>query len=369
MKRMIFHHPMPLDPRANSASALRPIKFLEAFQAHGYEVSEVCGYGQERQERIAEVKRRLLAGDRFEFMYSESSTQATLLTEVDHIPRYPFLDFPFFRFCRSRGIRVGLFYRDLYWRFPDYVESVGLLKASVARVFYALDLYCYRKFVDRVYLPSWQMRPYLPLLPDTQLDVLPPGCTILRDLQPAPPAARLRVLYIGGLSSHYRMHKVFAAATATPGVELTVCCREADWNAVKAEYAPFISASTVVVHRSGDALRDLYANCDVVSVLVEPTEYREFAMPFKLFEYIGTGRPIVATRGTLAGDFVAKHSLGWAVEYSDATIAELLTNLRNDRTIVSAAAGGVADCQNENTWFARAAKVIADLSRQEATAN
>jgi glycosyltransferase involved in cell wall biosynthesis len=369
MKRMIFHHPMPLDPRANSASALRPLKLVEAFRAHGYEVAEVCGYGRERKERIADIKRRLRAGDRFEFVYSESSTQATLLTEPDHIPRFPLLDFSFFHFCRARGMHVGLFYRDLYWRFPQYVESLGLLKANVARVFYALDLYCYRKFVDRVYLPSWQMRPYVPLLRDTQLDVLPPGCTILDEPLPASSTPSLRVLYIGGIGNHYQMHRLFATATAIPGVELTVCCREADWKIVKAEYAPFMSAATIVVHRSGDALRDLYANCDMVSVLVEPTEYWNFAVPFKLFEYIGSGRPIVATRGTLAGDFVSAHSLGWSVEYSDAGIAQLLTGLRDDRTVVSAAAAAVADRQHENTWFARAAKVIADLSRPEANAN
>lgn len=367
MKKMIFHHPMPLDFQANSASGIRPVKLFEAFRELGYEVHDVSGYGVERKRKIAAVKALMERGSVFDFVYSESSTQATLLTEPNHIPRFPLLDFSFFRYCRRRGLRVGVFYRDLYWRFPDYLRSTGVLKGYVGRFFYMVDLFCYKHFVDKLYLPSWQMRPYISIVTDSQLDVLPPGCTVSQKLESTSSLASLRILYIGGLSSHYGMHKLLAAVSSTPGVELTICCREADWSKVKEEYAPYMSASTTVVHKSGNALRDLYACADVLSLVVEPTEYREFAMPFKLFEYVGAGKPILATRGTLSGDFVASHLLGWVLDYDVDSIRKLLLCLRDDRRMIADATAEVGRRQSENTWFARAQKVVADLSPEGCT--
>ena len=62
------------------------------------------------------------------FLYSESSTMPTSLTEPHHMPTHPFLDFSFFYFCKRNGIKIGLFYRDIYWKFEIYKEKVHGIK-------------------------------------------------------------------------------------------------------------------------------------------------------------------------------------------------------------------------------------------------
>lgn len=47
MKKIIFHHPLPLDPNATSASGIRPFKMIKAFEKLGYEVLEIRGHGKE----------------------------------------------------------------------------------------------------------------------------------------------------------------------------------------------------------------------------------------------------------------------------------------------------------------------------------
>ena len=106
-----------------SPSHIRPMKMLEAFQFIGYEVDVIEGDGGKRKESINNIKKRILSGIKYEFLYSESSTMPTLLTEKNHLPIYPCLDFSFFSFCKRYGIPIGLFYRDIYWCFPEYYTS------------------------------------------------------------------------------------------------------------------------------------------------------------------------------------------------------------------------------------------------------
>ena len=95
MKRCLFYLPYQLK-EANRARMVRPRKMIQAFRDIGYEVFPVTGYAAERKEKIAEVKRMIRAGERFDFMYAEASTMPMLLTQPHHFPTHPFLDFGFF---------------------------------------------------------------------------------------------------------------------------------------------------------------------------------------------------------------------------------------------------------------------------------
>ena len=64
-------------------------------------------------------------------------------------------------------------------------------------------------------------------------------------------------------------------------------------------------APVQVVHRSGAELEQLYDNADACVLFVQPDPYREFAAPVKLFEYLGHGKPVIASAGTLAAQVVA----------------------------------------------------------------
>ena len=95
---------------------MHPYKMIKAFEA--IDVDLIVGYGAERRKAINRIKRNVKHGKHYDFIYSESSTMPTLLTEKHHFPTYPFLDFGFFRWAKGNSIPIGLFYRDIYWKFP-----------------------------------------------------------------------------------------------------------------------------------------------------------------------------------------------------------------------------------------------------------
>ena len=104
MKRCIFHHPAPIADSPNVGSKLRPNRMLQALRTIGYEVDEVTGYSEERKEKIEKIKKNIKDGIIYDFVYAENSNDPIALADADHIPRHPFMDIAFFRFCRKNQI-------------------------------------------------------------------------------------------------------------------------------------------------------------------------------------------------------------------------------------------------------------------------
>lgn len=357
--RIVFHHPLPIRADASSASGIRPFQMIEAFRSLGYEVDTVCGYAADRARAIEAVDARIRRGERYAFMYSESSTEPTLLTDPHHLPTRPFLDFGFFSRLKARGVPLGLFYRDIYWRFPGYGTALAPWKRSGARLMYRYDLFQYRRLLDRLYLPSMEMARHVPWFRPDCMAALPPGYI---DRSPVRRAdGTLRLLYIGGFGSHYRMHALFRALHELPEVHLTLCTREAEWRAVRREYPLPPAGNIKVVHLAGPALHALFEEAEACLLFVEPQAYWEFAAPLKLYEYIGAERPVIASAGTLAGGFVAQHDIGWTLPYADEAIAALLRQLSENRSLLAPKRDALLRIRPLHTWQARAQQVALDL--------
>lgn len=147
-KRCIVHIPNHIEKSGKSGSNIRPIKMKQAFEENGYLVEYISGYGTERKVQINKIKRNIRNGIKYDFLYSESSTMPTLLTEKNHLPRYPFLDFSFFKFCKKNGIKIGLFYRDIQWKFSVYRDNVSWYKKCFSIPMYRYDLRQYKKLLN-----------------------------------------------------------------------------------------------------------------------------------------------------------------------------------------------------------------------------
>jgi glycosyltransferase involved in cell wall biosynthesis len=363
--KIIFHHPLPLDANKDSASGIRPALIKQGFEDCGCSVEVVAGYSQERRQAVEQIKASIRSGRGYDFMYSESSTMPTLLTDPHHLPLHPRLDFGFFAFLKKHNVNIGLFYRDIYWRFDDYARSVNGLKARVAKFFYRYDLRQYDKWVDRLYLPSLEMGKHLPEFDSARLAELPPGHANTMqnssEISPMDRDGRLRLLYVGGMAHHYQMHELFQAVKKNPRVQLTICTRPAEWQAIKPEYAPFLADNINIVHLNGDGLIDLYQQADLAALYVAPQTYREFAVPFKLFEYLGHQKPIIASEGTLAGDFVLRNRIGWTLPYRSEDCGNLLQKLLDQPPLLAEAKTHCAQVAKSHTWAARARQVINDL--------
>lgn len=368
IKRCIFHIPNYIDKKSKSGSSIRPKMMMKAFEDIGYRVDCVMGYGRERKKAINRIKENVRNGVEYEFVYAENATTPTLLTEKSHFPKYPFLDFNFFKFCKKSGIKIGLFYRDVYWKFPIYKEEVSFVKRMISIPMFKYDLYMYKKYVDVLYLPSGRMGKYLntPIL----CKELPPGCVeSLKEESESENTTKNRsinIFYVGGIGKLYDLTKLFKVVRSLEFVNLVVCCRENEWNEKKDYYAPYLNGRIKIVHRSGNELESCYEEADICSLFFESEEYRSFAMPIKLFEYLGHQKPIIATENTAAGEFVSENEVGWSITYGEAELKRLLEEIYEDREVLERMKNNIKDTLTRNTWKCRAMQVKKDLSNNRA---
>ncbi|MBQ3492467.1 MAG: glycosyltransferase [Oscillospiraceae bacterium] len=357
-KRCIFHYPHPVEDKPGIGSALRPNKMRAAFENIGYRVDEVSGFGAQRKRAIARIKRNIRAGVQYDFVYSESVNVPTLLTEEDHIPRYPFLDFSFFGFCRKHSIPVGLFYRDMHWMFPVYREHVSRWKRMITLPLFRYDLRMYRKHVNLLYVAS---EPVRQIVPHSATKPLPPGGQAQFCAEKQQKQGVLRVFYVGNVMGVYDITDFCKAVSQTDNVYLTICTPKSSWEQMRAHYAPYMSDRICVVHRSSAELAPYYEQADVFCCCLQVSEYTRLAMPIKTFESIGYGVPVMISEGIAAGDLIEKENCGWVVQNTTEAYAALLARLRDDPAEVKEKTTNTVAAAPDHTWESRARQVVEDL--------
>lgn len=352
---MIFHIPMQLDRQHASASQIRPLKMISAFQSMGYQVDIVEGPAKMRQAQIRVIKQKIQSGTKYDFVYSESSTMPTLLTERHHLPTYPFLDFGFFHFCKKNNIPIGLFYRDIHWCFVNKNKD---WKQCVARYFYQYDLKKYKELVDVLFLPSLEMLPHIPFRFDGKVVPLPPGGDLKNAARPDP-TDTLNLLYVGGVGGNYDLRPLLKAVAQCPSVRLTVCCRPSDWQSVKDSYSVLLSPNVTVVHRTPEQLPAEYAAADLFTLFFHGG-YWKFAVPFKLFEAVGYGIPMIAAEETWCGSFVQTNGIGQTVAWNENALVSVLQKIQQNPSVLKQYRERLAAIAPNNTWESRA-RTVADV--------
>lgn len=381
-KRMVFHAPFPVEDGATSASGIRPWKMLQAFRDLGYDVFAVTGYAKERKGRLAELRKKMAAGWCPQFCYSEAATIPSSFTEPKHVPLILNLDRSIFRFFHGRDIPIGVFYRDVYWAFPEYVSQVGKPVATAMRYLYQQEITTFNKYANVVFLPTQQMSDFVPGL-EVSTVALPPGADGLPPSDPSQQDAPrrvagpsqgllpevgqrpLRLFYVGAVGGeHYDISALLRAVNDTDGVMLTICTRPDSWQTAKQEYAALLSDRVHVVHESGEGLEPLYQASDVACLVMRPQQYRSFAAPMKLYEYLGQGKPVLASAGTHAAQVVKQTGAGWVAPFDPREIAQQLRELRDDPGLVAEKTQVAREQRSHNTWAARAdfaARVLTEL--------
>lgn len=365
MKRCIFYLPYQLDENGNGARMLRPKKMIEAFKAIGYDVFVITGYSKDRRKLIQEVKNNIRDGIEYDFMYSESHTEPTLLTDPHHLPTHPFLDFGFFRYIHEHNIPIGLFYCDVYWKFDTYGKDLPNWKRIGALVNYSLDLHFYEKYLSKFYVPDKEV---CSILSNDKLssisEELPPGADLLKNNARNYDSNRpLEVFYVGGLGNHYQILELVKAVAKTNNCNLTICCRENEWEKEKEKYLPYLNESISIIHKNSVELDDYYAKADVCSLLFESNEYMKMAKPYKAFEYLAHDIPVIATNDSSIGRYVLKYDAGWAINNDEHDIANLLKMIINCPKLLSKKTESIIMNKDLFLWSYRAKRVVLGLGQ------
>ena len=367
MPSMIFHVPYFVDKNRKSGSHIRPFKMLDAFRKIGYEVDVVMGYGKERKRAMHNIKKAIYEEEKvYDFCYSESSTMPTLLTESHHLPTYPRLDFSFMKFLKNKGIPIGLFYRDCYWLFEESRKDLSKFKKIVSETFYRYDLTKYPKLIDILYLPTTLMVNYLPMEFPGGISELPPGTDPIKteDLHlPNNHEDEIRLFYVGGLTDVYNMEMVFKVVNQLDFLKLTVCTRQDEWEKEKPFYEKYLNDRIQIIHKSGDEFKEDIEHSHISLIYFIPGEYRKFAMPVKLFEYMSYKKPILSVDKTAVGEFVTGNKIGWQIPYDEEELKSFFYQVKNDPSLIDDRVSHMDDAIEQNTWEARCRKVATDLRR------
>ena len=359
MRRAIVYYPFFMDTGRATASQLRPQLMVEGLRQAGYEVEVISGYSADRKRRCRNVRRKIRNGIKYEALYCEFSVMPTLLADKHHLPLRPFFDYHFLAFCKQAGIRIGLFYRDIQWRFPHL--RLGGIKGWIARRFYHYDLWQCNRLLDVLFLPSLRMLEYIPFTPKMPVAALPPGVPEVRmdDLHQTmhPNSSRIRILYVGGVSVMYDFTLFLRALQRVERVELTLCCREQEWQKEYPRYKELLTDRIYVVHQSGSEIAELYQQADYSCVAFKPEGYDLFSIPYKLYESVGYGVPVITHKGCAMAEVVEREGIGYTVEYDEDKLVALLEQL-DPSTIDRERMRQVAE---NNTWRVRAEQAVQQI--------
>lgn len=355
---MIFHYPDVFDPeRYPAASQIRPVMLVKAFRSLNYDVDVVMGTIPERSRQIDVIVRKIRAGGQYEFLYSDGLDSPTLLTTRSRLPLHPWVDYRLFTTAKNAGIPLGVFYRDIRWRFPEYWTHLGLAKGFYGYVFFLVDLWIYKRCFDAVFLPSVRMLEYFPRWYRPRGVALPAGCA-----SQSLPCSRYRggvlhVLYVGGVDeSVYDLRNLSTAIRRLPVCRLSICCRRSDWDisVLKKQLDQYPADNIKVVHLSGDALGTYYSEAHILGLTLGSHRYHEFAMPFKLFEYIAHQGPILCTAGTAVAQFVENKGAGIIVEDSSDAIERSLQEIVAMPAVLAPIYENLKTLPSSESWERRA---------------
>ena len=370
MKHCLLYLPYELPEHGLGPIHIRPKKMVKAFQELGYDVLLISGSCSERKRMIQNVKQRIASGLRYEFLYTESSIKPTLLAEEKHLfPTHPLMDFHFFRYIKRHGIKIGIFYRDIVWKFDYFWADYPWWRKQLFLACYRYDIRQYEKLIDRFYLPSLKMADMIGsrklkklsslLIPGAEnLPVQPKDC-IHRDFAQKP----LHIFYAGSIHQHYCLTELLKAVTRTEHCVMTLCCREGSWLEEKAKLEPYMDDSIRVIHKHNDELEPYYQEADIGALLYENNDCMRFAMPFKSFEYLAHELPAIATEHTAIGDFIQANGNGWVIPYSAEAACELLREIIRRPELLNEMRQRCVQVKREHLWSCRAKMIEQDLSQ------
>ena len=88
-------------------------------------------------------------------------------------------------------------------------------------------------------------------------------------------------------------------------------------------------------------------------IITSYSDYRDFAMPVKLFEAIGYSLPIISMNQTEVANYIRSADIGWVLDSSE-ELDVLLSSLSSDKSMLAEKHTNLMAHRHLCTWNARA---------------
>jgi glycosyltransferase involved in cell wall biosynthesis len=334
-----------------SGSSVRPQRMYDAFVSLGFDVTLLSGLQNRRSERRETVRALINKLER-------DGLPAFCYVEPPSGPFFNLCDHRLLRYLHSRGVPVGLFYRDAYWKFAPWWQIKGAKRFFIV-LMQRFDLLMFAKNCDVMFYPSRSMAE---LFKFKRQSVLPPAG--MDFILPQHDRTR-RALYIGGVSPSYGTDNLLKAfeiinERENKDIKLTTVCREAENAKIFDGYAarPWLE----IAHASGDEqLKPFYERADMAVYPSRSDFYMNFCMPVKIFEYLSRALPVVCTSCREIASFIEKTGIGIVTGDDAEAIAAGVIRMYDEPGLMDGLRENCEKALGENMWINRAQQAADEI--------
>lgn len=369
MDKVLVYFPFALATKADSGSKVRPIKMIDAFQAwgkeQGFEVLVIAGESQERKLKWNQLRKQG-ALTNIQFCYVENQTIPIWLTDKNHIPSAPFIDRHVFRYLKQQQIPVGVFYRDVYWKFDELYPLKGF-KKSAMQWLYRREEKFFERYADVIFLPSLEMGKYVDI--NRTKVALPPGGKEVSYAKVERADKTVNAIYVGAVKHEDNGLPLMLDTLEQVQAEglpllLTVVCREAEYHGLDSIQKEKMKKLRVEVkHLSGTELDELYREMDFAYLPRTKSTYNDFSVPVKLVEYLSNYLPVLASNCTAQQRFVESGPYGVIAEATvESMVSATKKMMEQHETYLQTIKNGFLVA---NSWFARVKTVHQSLTKKQ----
>lgn len=369
LKKIILYYPFKLKDQT-TGSSVRPVKMIEAFEKLAndkqLELIKITGEKSERLIQLDKLYTSINPKD-IEMCYMENVNIPLWLTDQDHIPRKPLMDIRFFKYLKKNNIPLGVFYRDVYWKFNDLYKVKPVVKQMMQWLF-NLELNNYKKFADVLFLPSMYMNEYVGF-DKRKVVALPPGGTDLVTDNTRGGSSPISAIYVGGVHPRYGVYDMLKAFNSLNNqsikIKLTLVCRKHEFLSFNELFLPYLNKEWLSIHHaSGEELKEYYKMADFGIVPLKKDVYNDFAVAVKLFEYLSYGLPVISTDCQAQKDIVMEDQIGIVVNDNWESIYNGLCEMLEDEKRAFYQNNAVNALRSKHLWIHRAEEAYNSLVKK-----
>ena len=349
---------------AKSGSSLRPKKMLEAFEQMQLKIKVLQGANNKRAQRRRNVKEIL--------KWLDSNKPRMCYVEPPSGPFFCSIDLKLLKKLKKMEVPIGLFYRDVYWKYPKIYENINIIKKIkliIIKQMQLRDLRVFERTLSIVFSSSESMFKALEI--DQKYCMLPPGCIqcnldfIDKDIERILNNQILTYLYVGGASVRYGSKLLLRAFEKVNRdkicAKLIFICPEQQWRIL--EFSSEASCKWLqVLHIHEEALAQIYKKADVCVSPILKNDYNDIVIPIKLYEYMSYAKPILATNCTETQRIIQSYDIGWITCDTVDALFEEIVRLNKNRSEIINKKKHIVGVIEKNTWSIRAQKVVNVLS-------